>query len=177
MQRHRRCILECVFPVQIAYIHFPYLNRYTFSRAFPYLNNPRFSQAGTLPHVILEKKLVDYNNKLVLANSHYTAREIQEYSRKSAEVLYPPFPSSILAIGKKAIKNSRQKLVVTVSRLDANKYLERIPQIAAQTDKTINFAVVGRLYNQTTFNRLQALVKKLDVSDRVSPVQCSPNKN
>lgn len=159
---------NCVYPwTQISYIHFPYLNRYAFSSTFPYLSRPRLNQAGTLPHVVLEKNLINYDKRLILANSNYTAAEIQRYSHKTAEVLYPPFPSNTASLGRTAAKNSEENLVVTVSRLDANKLLERIPQIAAQTRSNIKFAVVGRLCNQSTLNQLEALVKKNCLTDRV----------
>ncbi len=159
---------NCVYPwAQVTYVHYPYLNREAFSKTFPYLTSPRIVQAGTLPHVIMEKKLVDYSKRLVLANSRYTAAEIKAFSGKTAQVLYPPFSSSISALGKDAAKNPQEDLVVTVSRLDANKLLERIPQIAAQTERNIKFAVVGRLCSESTLNHLQVLVKKLDLVDRV----------
>jgi glycosyltransferase involved in cell wall biosynthesis len=159
---------NCVYPwTQISYIHFPYLNRYAFSTTFPYLNRPRINQAGTLPHLILEKNLIDYDKRLILANSHYTAAEIQRYSHKTAEVLYPPFPSTIAELGKDATKKTDENLVVTVSRLDSNKLLERIPKIAAQTSKDIKFAVIGRLCSQPTLTYLEGLVKKSHLEDRV----------
>jgi glycosyltransferase involved in cell wall biosynthesis len=159
---------NCVYPwTQISYIHFPFLNRYTFGINFPYLNRPRLNQAGTLPHVILEKNLIDYDNRLVLANSRYTAGEIQRYSHKTAKVLYPPFPSNITAAAKDTTKNLQENLVVTVSRLDANKQLERIPEIAAKSSKDIKFAVIGRLYNQPMLDYLQVLVKKYGVEEQV----------
>jgi glycosyltransferase involved in cell wall biosynthesis len=159
---------NCVFPwTEITYIHFPYLNQYVFNSAFPYLNHPRISQAGILPQVILEKNLVDYKKRLVLANSYYTADEIQKFSGKSVDVLYPPFSSSILSMGKDTTKKSQDNLVITVSRLDGNKQLERIPQIATQTDPNIQFAIIGRLCNQSTLNHLQTLTKKLGVACRV----------
>jgi len=159
---------NCVFPwTQVSYIHFPYLNKYAFSKTFPYLGSPRISQAGTLPHVILEKNLISYSKRLVLANSYYTAGEIRKYSGKAVEVLYPPFSSSISAIGKDTIKSPQENLVVTTSRLETNKLLERIPQIAAQTDKNIQFAVIGRLCNKATLSNLQTIVKKLGLTERV----------
>jgi glycosyltransferase involved in cell wall biosynthesis len=159
---------NCVFPwTQVSYIHFPYLNQYVFSRNFPYLSSPRLNQAGTLPHVLLEKNLVDYKKHLVLANSRFTAGEIQKYSAKSAAVLYPPFSACIQEIGKTTTKNLQSNLVVTVSRLDSNKLLERIPYIAAQTDKGIEFAVVGRLCSQAILDQLNTLVKTVGVADRV----------
>lgn len=159
---------NCVYPwTQISYIHFPYLNRFSFNPTFPYLNRPRINQAGTIPHVILEKTLINYDKHLVLANSHYTATEIQRYSHKNAEVLYPPFPSTVAELGKEATKNPAENLVVTVSRLDSNKLLERIPKIAAQTSNKIKFAVIGRLCSQPTLTYLEGLVKKSHLEDRI----------
>ncbi len=159
---------NCVYPwTHISYIHYPYLNRSAFCPEFPYLNRPRFNQAGTLPEVILEKNLVDYTKRLVFANSRYTAEEIQRFSGKPVEVLYPPFASKIGEIGKNTFKEPEENLVVTTSRLDENKLLERIPLIAQQTDSGIHFAVIGRVCSQTALERLHSLVKKLDLADRV----------
>jgi glycosyltransferase involved in cell wall biosynthesis len=159
---------NCVFPwTQITYIHYPYLNHYAFAKTFPYLSRPRISQAGTLPHVLLEKKLISYQKRLVLANSFYTASEIRSYSGKSADVLYPPFSATISRIGKATAKNPHDNLVVTVSRIDANKLLERIPQIAAQTDSHIKYAVIGRLCNPHVLSHLETLVKRMGLSERV----------
>ncbi len=159
---------NCVFPwANISYIHFPYLNKYSYKTAFPYLRRPRIMQAGTLPHVIIEKKLIDYDKRLVLANSYYTANEVKQYSGKTAQVLYPPFSSVISAIGKTATKTADDNLVVTVSRLESNKLLERIPVIAAQTGSNIQFAIVGRTGNKQTLINLERLVKKYGLEDRV----------
>ena len=101
---------NCVFPwTSISYIHFPFLNQYSFSTKFPYLSSPHLLQVGTIPHVLIEKNLVSYDDKLVLANSYYTAKEIKKYSEKTVEVLYPPFSSSISTIGKYAVKNPQGK--------------------------------------------------------------------
>jgi len=158
---------NCVFPwTDITYIHFPYLNQHSFSKTFPYLTHPRIQQAGTLPQVILEKNLVNYQKRLVLANSHYTAKEIQKYSNKPATVLYPPFPSTITNQNRDSAKGQKN-LVVTVSRLDINKQLERIPQIASQTVPSTQFVIIGRLYNPAALTQLQTLTKKLGVAGRV----------
>lgn len=110
---------------------------------------------------------MNYKKHLVLANSHYTANEIQAYSGKSAEVLYPPFSSSLIDLSQDTAKPQKDNLVVTVSRLDANKQLERIPQIAAQTHSSIQFVIIGRLCSPTTLAFLHALTKKLGVDKRV----------
>ncbi|NLB75452.1 MAG: glycosyltransferase [Crenarchaeota archaeon] len=159
---------NCVYPwSQISYIHFPYLNRHTFKPTFPYLNYPRFNQAGILPHVILEKKLIDYSKRLILVNSYYTAKEISVFSQKPVHVLYPPFASALSEIGKTTSKSLRENLVVTTSRLDSNKLLERIPLIASQTTDNIHYAIIGRLYNPSMLDYLQTKAKKLGVSNRI----------
>jgi glycosyltransferase involved in cell wall biosynthesis len=159
---------NCVFPwTQVSYIHFPYLNQYAFSKTFPYLGSHRISQAATLPHVILEKNLIDYTKRLVLANSFYTAGEIRKFSGKPVEVLYPPFSASISKLGKESSKSGGENLVVTVSRLEPSKLLDRIPKIAALTDPKTQFAIVGRLCSQPTLSSLQDQVKKLGLTDRV----------
>ena len=159
---------NCVYPwTQVSYIHFPFLNQYSFSKTFPYLAGPHLTQVGTLPHVMMEKNLVNYSKKMVLTNSYYTAGEIKKYSGKAVEVLYPPFSSSISKIGAATTKNSGENLVVTVSRLEPSKLLDRIPQIAALTDKSIQFAIVGRLCSKATLSNLQTITKKLGLTDRI----------
>jgi glycosyltransferase involved in cell wall biosynthesis len=159
---------NCVYPwIQVSYIHYPHLNRAAFKNRFPYLSNPRINQAGTVPQVIIEKNLVDYTKRLVIANSHYTATEVEAFSKKKVQVLYPPFASNISEIGRTTAKKAEENLVVTTSRLDSNKLLERIPLIARHTDKSIRYAVIGRLYNESVLDYLQAVVKKFDVEDRV----------
>jgi alpha-1,2-mannosyltransferase len=153
-----------VFPwTNVSYIHFPTLNRFAYRTRFPYLLSPHHTEVGALPQVILEKNLATYDDKLILANSYYTAKEIEAFSGKRVEVLYPPYTSSIQNVPAQ----TKQDLVVTTSRFEQNKKLENIPKIAAKTSGNIKFAVIGRLYDKVTLNRLQAEVKKLGLSDRV----------
>ena len=168
---------NCVYPwTDVSYIHFPYLNRYSFSKTFPTSGSPHILQVGTVPYVAFEKNLVSYNNKLVMANSRYTAAEVQKYSDRSVDVVYPPFSSIISDIGKTTTKNSDENLVVTTSRLEPSKFLERIPYIAAQTDPSIHFAIIGRLYTDVTLNNLQRITKKLGLTDRVKFYPNAPAK-
>ncbi len=153
-----------VFPwTNVCYIHFPTLNHYAYRTRFPYLLSPHHTEVGALPQVLLEKNLARYDDKLVLANSHYTAKEIEEFSGKRVPVLYPPFTSSIKNIPAK----EKQDLVVTTSRFEQNKKLENIPKIAEKTSNKTKFAVIGRLYDRATLDRLQSQVKKLDLTERV----------
>ncbi len=160
---------NCVFPwTGVSYIHFPFLNLYSFSKKFPYLASPHLLEIGTLPHVMLEKNAVHYGGKLVLANSKYTAEEIKRFSGKNVDVLYPPFPSSILSGARTNEINKKENLVVTISRFETNKLLERIPIIAAQTKPNVKFAVIGRLQNKQTLANLQGQVKKLNLTNRLT---------
>lgn len=155
---------NCVFPwTNVSYIHFPTLNRYAYRPAFPYLLSPHHTEVGALPQVIMEKNLANYDDKLILANSHYTAKEIEAFSRKRVEVLYPPFTSSIQNVQTQ----QKQDLVVTTSRFEQNKKLEIIPKIAQKTSNNIQFAIIGRLYDKATLGRLQIEVEKLGLTDRV----------
>jgi alpha-1,2-mannosyltransferase len=155
---------NCVFPwTDVCYMHFPALNRLAYRTHFPYLLSPHHTEVGALPQVILEKNLATYDDKLVLANSHYTADEIEAFSGKHVEVLYPPFTSSIQNVPAQP----KRDLVVTTSRFEQNKRLEIIPKIAAKTSPNIQFAVIGRLYDKATLTCLEAEVKKLNLTDRV----------
>ncbi|MGD6934611.1 MAG: glycosyltransferase [Candidatus Bathyarchaeia archaeon] len=155
---------NCVFPwSNVCYIHFPILNHYAYSTRFPYLLSPHYTEVGALPQVILEKNLANYDDKLILANSHYTAKEIESFSGKKVEVLYPPYTSCIQNIPAKV----KQNLVVTTSRFEQNKKLENIPKIAAKTSNNIQYAIIGRLYDKATLESLQAQVKKLGLTGRV----------
>ncbi len=155
---------NCIFPwTNVCYIHFPTLNHYAYSTRFPYLLSPHHTEVGALPQVIFEKNLASYDGKLILANSRYTAKEIEAFSGKQVPVLYPPFTSSIQNRPAKA----KQNLVVTTSRFEQNKKLENIPKIAAKTSKDIQFAIIGRLYDTATLNRLKVKVKELGLTERV----------
>ena len=158
-----------VFPwTNISYIHFPFLNHYFYKPKFPYLKNRNILPVGSLPYAFFEKNLTNDKGKLILANSHYTAEEIRRFSGKKAEVLYPPVPSINFENNLENLtKNQRRDLVVTISRFDLGKGLEKIPYIASLTEKNIQFAIVGRVHYREMLLSLQKLVKKLDLMNRV----------
>jgi glycosyltransferase involved in cell wall biosynthesis len=158
-----------VFPwTNICYMHFPFLNHYSYRPKFPYLKSRYIQPVGGLPWAILEKNLISDNGKLILANSRYTADEIKRFSGKRAMVLYPPVPSIFFEKNyEKLTENQRENLVVIVSRFDPTKELEKIPLIALLTESDIRFAIIGRVHYANTLLLLQKLVKKLDLVDRV----------
>jgi len=160
---------NCVFPwTDICYIHFPYLNRYSFRPQFPYLKSPHLTQVMGLPYVLFEKNFQNYNGKLLLANSHYTAEAIRESSGINAEILYPPVPSSFFSRDSEDLnKRPRKNLVVTVSRFSVDKGLEKIPHIAKLTDPNINFAIIGLVQDENVLRSVLRSVNKLGLGNRV----------
>ncbi|MGB8779814.1 MAG: glycosyltransferase [Candidatus Bathyarchaeia archaeon] len=160
---------NCVFPwTNVTYIHFPFLNHYYYRPGFPYLKSGSMRALGGLPYSLFEKNFANYNGKLILANSHYTADEIGRFSGKKAEVLYPPVPSIIFNSNPETLtKNQRKNLVVTISRFGPDKGLEKIPHIASLTDAGIEFAIIGRVHYRDTLLSLQKLTEKLGLKDRV----------
>lgn len=157
-----------LFPwTDICYIHFPFANRYDYNEKFPYLKSRRIIQVSALPYVLIEKNLVSEKGKLILANSKYTAQEIEHFLGKRAEVLYPPVSAASFCDLKNLIKNKRKNLVVTVSRFAPTKELEKIPYIASLTDSGIKFAVLGRIYKKDTFLSLQKLTKELGLMNKI----------
>ncbi|MEM3769702.1 MAG: glycosyltransferase [Candidatus Bathyarchaeia archaeon] len=161
-----------IFPwTNITYIHFPFSRSQWYRPKFPYLRRPRFMQAAILPYVIFEKKLVRDDGKLILANSQYTAEEIRTFLGKKAEVLYPPVQSTCFeSKTEKLVKKPRKDLVVTVSRYSLPKQLEMIPYIASFTRSSVEFALIGRVYDNDTLRTLislQRLTKKLGLTDRI----------
>jgi len=158
-----------IFPwTNISYIHFPFLNHYNYKPRFPYIKSPHRIPIGGLPYAFFEKKLINPNGKLLIANSNYTAEEIKKNSGKKPPTLYPPVPSVFFKNNPKNLtKNKQKNLVVTISRFDPSKGLEKIPHIASLTDKNIKFAIIGRVQHKKTLLSLQKLTKKLGLTDRI----------
>jgi len=161
---------NCVLPwSNVCYIHFPFLNHYSYWGCFPYLRSRNVSKVATVPYVMFEKNLVSYGKKLVLANSKFTADEIWSFSRKNVSVLYPPVPSNFFDCDRNAlVKNPRKDLVVTISRFDPIKRLDKVLSIASLTDSRTKFVLIGRVHNRNILLWLQRTAHKLGLANRVS---------
>lgn len=159
-----------IFPwTNISYIHFPFLNTYSYNPKFPYLKNKDVMAISGLPYCFLERNFLKYDGKLMLANSYYTAKEVEKFSGHKATVLYPPVSSNFFRDNSEELSEAKRKdLVVTVSRFGPNKSLERILYIALLTGKNIKFAIIGRKHDEATLFSLQKLANKLDLTDKVS---------
>jgi len=148
----------------IAYIHFPLLKR---------LPSNLRNQIYYAPYRIFSKKAKEYasqrarsGSKIVLANSRYTAKAIEEAKNITASVLYPPV-SSFFFDHPKPFTTPRDNLVVTVSRISEEKKLETIPRIAKLTSKKISFQIIGLPTSRRALQAILASIKKYKVSDRV----------
>jgi len=160
---------NCLFPwTDICYIHFPFLNRYFFNPRFPYLKSRHLLPVGGLPYAFFEKNISKSEGKLVLANSHFTADAVKEFSKANVKVLYPPVPSTFFNKNPANFVNSpRKSLVVTISRFGQGKGLEMIPYIAKLAEKNIDFAIIGLVQDEKVLQSVLEGVKKFDLSKRV----------
>jgi alpha-1,2-mannosyltransferase len=165
---------NCIFPwTDICYIHFPFLNRHDYSKVFPYLKRGRVRVRNLvgLPYLLYAKKIQNYKNKLIIANSQFTANSIKEFIDADVKVIYPPVLSNSFKQSSFNESNSRREdLVVTVSRISKDKELSAraLPNIAKQTEKKARFVIIGHLHDQKVYEELVRSVKKLGLSDRVN---------
>jgi glycosyltransferase involved in cell wall biosynthesis len=90
------------------------------------------------------------SEKLILANSKFTAQAIKNEIGLSPQVLYPSVSKEILN-AQLNFDKERGNYVTTVSRIAGEKNLEIIPQIAKLTSKDIKFNIVGLLSSEIAF--------------------------
>ncbi|MEM2292365.1 MAG: glycosyltransferase [Nitrososphaeria archaeon] len=159
---------NCILPwTNIDYIHFPLLNHYFFKPKFPYIKGRDIKAIGVLPYIILEKYIANNMEKLVLANSCYTAAEIEKFYGIKAKVLYPPVSSINFNIAYSA-RTQRKNIVVSISRFAYSKQLDKILYVALATPRDIRFVIMGRVHNRDALSHLQKLIKKFDLIDRMT---------
>lgn len=157
-----------VFPwLDVSYIHFPYLNNYEFKSKFPYLKLAHLRHVITLPYAIFEKNLENYDDKLLLANSYFTAKSIRDSLGVDSEVLYPPIPNVLFNASLIASDVPREDLVVTVARFGQGKGVELVPDIAHRTAKNVRFVMIGLAHDKGVIDAVKVKIKKLNLSERV----------
>lgn len=153
-------ISNAILPgMDVAYIHFPLLKK-----LLPTFRNRVFY----FPYRILVRGVKDLDQKVIFANSEFTAKAIREAIGVRANVLYPPIPESFLNYRNNGNSSKpRDDIVVTVARISEGKNLTVIPYIAKLTDKNVSFLIVGLLQSKKVLRSILELVEKLEVSDRV----------
>jgi glycosyltransferase involved in cell wall biosynthesis len=169
---------NCVFPwTDVCYVHFPFLNRYDYKKDFPYLKHRQVRTLSGLPYLLYARKAQNYESKLVIANSLFTANFIKEFIDVDAKVIYPPVASKSFKRPQHSKRDaSRENLVVTVSRFSADKKLEIIPYVAEQTEKEVRFVIIGLLHEDKVYEALIRSVKKLGLTEKVKIMPNAPKK-
>ena len=85
---------NAIFPwVDVTYVHYPFLNVDDYGCRFPYVRKPRFKRLLGLPHAFFSQKLQNFENKLIIANSAYTAATAARCINADIKVIYPPVPA------------------------------------------------------------------------------------
>lgn len=160
----------CVFPwINVSYIHFPYLNNNEFRRKFPYVKRPNVYSVLMTPYAIFEKNLEKYDEKLLLANSYFTAKAIKESLGAESSVLYPPIPKAFFTKESPNYELSRKNIVVSVARFAGyGKGVELVPEIANLVDKKTKFVMIGLAHNLAVVETVKKRIRELKLEDRVS---------
>lgn len=160
-----------IFPwTDIAYIHFPYINNFLFKRKFPYLTKRRgiLSDSINIPYIFFERNFEEYYQKLLIANSLFTANAIKEALGVDARVLYPPISTTFLQGFRTYGKARRENLVVAVGRITQDKKLWVIPQIAnILRRRDIKFTIVGLLHDKNVYRKINTEIEKFGLLGKV----------
>ncbi|MEM2742356.1 MAG: glycosyltransferase family 4 protein [Nitrososphaeria archaeon] len=158
-----------VFPwTDVCYIHFPYINNIFFKRNFPYLKKRKgiLKESINLPYLFFARNIQNYDRKLLIANSYFTANAITEAMKVDAKVLYPPITASFLKYS--CFDERRENIVVTIGRITEDKKVEAIPKIANRVrDKDVKFIIIGFLHDKNTLYKVNAEIQRLGLKDRI----------
>ena len=148
--------------VMVSYIHHPLLTRV--KAALPNTRNKAFFYPYKRYLTFSKNKV---SNKLIFANSRFTADAIKTEIGINPHVLYPPITNEILNHSMEDFEKQKEINVITVSRICHQKGLEIIPHIAKLCNREISFTIVGLLDSQEALNSIVKLAKDLKVSERV----------
>jgi len=161
---------SAIFPwSDVIYVHYPFLNDYHYRRNFPYIKNPRLQRVVGLPHALFSQKLQNYEDKLIIANSKFTAAATARCINADIKVIYPPVPSVFFQDSiVNSPKDSRKDAVITVSRFGLDKGLEKIPLIAKLTRTDVSFKIMGLLHDPKAYELIKYKIKEFAVTEKVT---------
>jgi glycosyltransferase involved in cell wall biosynthesis len=103
------------------------------------------------------------SQKLILANSFFTANAVKKQFGIDPLVIYPPVNIEKLIHGS---FEGKKNLVLTISRFSFDKGLEQIPYLAKKVNA--KFVILGSVYSQHAYYVILNLIRKLDVGERVT---------
>ena len=129
-----------------------------------------------IPYDFFEKNLENYTNKLILANSCFTANAVKEAIGVDSKVLYPPIPSTFYTSENDYCKTGRDNLVVTTARFGQGKGVELIPVIASLTNPNTNFVLIGLAQDPNVVDNVKLIIKKLKLENRVKIITNASRK-
>lgn len=169
---------NCLFPwSKIVYVHFPFIYKEESCFRSSNPNKLGFSDAILRPYIFFEEYFENKENKLVFANSQFTARAVVKTLKVQPKVLYPPIPNFFFSYKeKKAQALYREDLVVTVARFGPGKGVELVPEIARLTDKKIKFIMIGLAHDQNVIKLLRDKIKRYGLGERVILIQNAPRE-
>jgi len=149
--------------MDVSYVHYPLLKRVESE-----LPHTRSNKIYFYPYrSFLNFRRGDINNKLIFANSKFTAEAVKAEFCVNPHILYPPVPSDMLNYNETDFNEQRDNNVTTIARISNEKNLNIIPYIAKLTRKEVSFTIAGLLNSKETLNSMLRLIKELKVSEKV----------
>ena len=147
----------------ITYVHFP-----LFGRLEEYKKAKVKAVRARLlyfePYRFYEKHESHNSHRVIFSNSIYTGNAMRRIGIQPS-LLYPPIARDYyISPGETP---ARENQVVTVARIDKQKRLITIPEIAKMTNKKIRFLIIGLKQSQQELNEILGLIERNKVSDRV----------
>ena len=156
----------------ILYIHFP-----DFIPAYHDQHYPKFSHDGwkaySLPFRLFCSLSIKAFNAMkhkpvVLTNSVYSQRAIEEYLNVKATVVYPPVDTEKYSHGN--LDTCRSNIVFTITRFVESKNVEEVLAVAKDAPEA-TFVILGSAAANSDYpERLMSRAKKMGISDRISLV-------
>lgn len=159
----------CCFPwLDATYVHFPWGGDFDFDHNIRFAKvTPHIADFLGVPYQLYERNMENYRDKLILANSYFTARGIKHFMGVDSKVLYPPVPNSFFREGYGNFDSSREDFAVTVARFGPGKGVELVPDIASLTNKKVRFVMIGLAHDHHVIDAVKQKIKRLNIEDRV----------
>jgi glycosyltransferase involved in cell wall biosynthesis len=145
--------------VDVTYIHYPKPPVVTELSENSLRRRGTYGLYESLERVFASKQ----SDRLVLANSEFTADATRKYLGVSPIVIYPPV--RVQDVGPSIKRLRETNTIMTISQFAPHKRLEEIPLLAKKV--RAHYVITGAMYNDSTYRRLTELIKQYAVKDRV----------
>jgi len=149
--------------MDVSYVHYPLLKRVESE-----LPHARSNKIYFYPYKsFLNFRRGEIINKLILANSKFTAEAVKAEFGVDPHILYPPVSSDFLNHDETDFNGQRDNTVTTIARISEGKNLKIIPYIAKSTSEEVSFTIAGHLDSKEALNSLLRLINELKVHEKV----------